>query len=119
MAGKCLWLPVGGRIELSAHFVERNPVEVVEDTIRHEIAHALAGPDANHGPDWQKMAVLVGAKPERCYTQGDIQMPMGRWRATCPGCGTTHHRFRKPIARPYHCIACGPCKGRLNWSLVG
>lgn len=30
------------------------------DTLRHEIAHALAGPDAEHGKLWQKIAKHVG-----------------------------------------------------------
>jgi SprT protein len=32
------------------------------DTWRHEIAHALAGPLAEHGTAWRKIAKIVGCK---------------------------------------------------------
>jgi predicted SprT family Zn-dependent metalloprotease len=40
-----------------------------KDTILHEVAHVLTGEllarRENHGPKWQKMALALGAKPER------------------------------------------------------
>src|SRR4051812_39687942 len=39
-----------GRIELSQYLCEHNSGEEVIDTIRHEIAHALAGRKTGHGP---------------------------------------------------------------------
>jgi hypothetical protein len=38
-----------GRVELSRHHVRKNPLGAVENTLRHEIAHALAG-EPGHGP---------------------------------------------------------------------
>ena len=35
----------------------------VTDTILHEIAHALAGPAAGHGPTWKAVARRLGARP--------------------------------------------------------
>src|SRR5689334_13851065 len=52
-------------IELSVFFVERNSDEAIRDTLLHEVAHALAGRAAGHGPLWKAMCVRVGAKPER------------------------------------------------------
>ena len=34
------------------------------DTVLHEIAHAIAGLRAGHGPEWKRIAIMVGAKPE-------------------------------------------------------
>src|SRR5262245_25959867 len=82
-----------GRIQLSAHFVLLNPPEVVEDTIRHEIAHALAGPEAGHGPVWKLWCLTLGAKPQAC-NEGEALMPKGPWRATCPSCGKEFNRFK-------------------------
>ncbi len=49
------------RIELSAPLTEREPdAEHILNTIRHEIAHALAGPGSGHGPCWRHWAALVG-----------------------------------------------------------
>ncbi|MBK5963900.1 sprT domain-containing protein [Thiocystis minor] len=49
------------RIELSAPLTEREPeVSLILNTIRHEIAHALAGPKTGHGPVWRHWADQVG-----------------------------------------------------------
>lgn len=49
------------RIELSAPLTRREPDEsFILNTIRHEIAHALAGPGAGHGPHWRAWAERVG-----------------------------------------------------------
>jgi predicted SprT family Zn-dependent metalloprotease len=64
------------RIELSAHYVLRNDEASIRDTILHEIAHALAGPRAAHGPKWKALARQLGATPKRCDPAAD--MPPGR-----------------------------------------
>src|SRR5262245_21094659 len=69
-------------IELSVYFVDGNGPEEVRDTLLHEIAHALVGPDHGHDAVWKAKAVAVGARPERC---GRADMPEGRWRALCGG----------------------------------
>ena len=45
------------------HAVNDLPVQVT-DTILHEIAHALVGTAARHGPDWRKAALSIGATPQ-------------------------------------------------------
>jgi predicted SprT family Zn-dependent metalloprotease len=110
--GLCWWGPKV--IALSVHLCELNPPAVVEDTIRHEIAHALAGPSTGHGPVWQARARQVGANPQRCCT--DCVMPPGNWEARCPGCPRVyrrHRRLRRLVG--WYCPACGPEKGALTW----
>jgi len=51
------------RIEISDYYARHNPDAAVLDTLRHEIAHALAGPEAGHGPTWQAIAARIGATP--------------------------------------------------------
>lgn len=99
-----------GCIMLSIHLIRHNGVAEVRDVILHEIAHALAGSTAGHGPAWLAMAVKVGARPKRC---GNAAMPHGPWRATCPGCGKLYSRHRKPGARVFWCISCGPGRGTI------
>ena len=53
-------------IEFSKWYVESHPDEV-EDTLRHEIAHALVGPSHGHDSVWRRKCIQVGARPERCY----------------------------------------------------
>ena len=45
------------------HAVKADPREV-KDTILHEIAHALAGARAGHGPAWKAIAKRIGASPK-------------------------------------------------------
>ena len=53
-----------------AHAVD-DPPERVTDTILHEIAHALAGPEAGHGPAWKATARRLGATPRSCAPESD------------------------------------------------
>jgi len=45
--------------------------EQLTDTILHEIAHALAGPAAKHGPAWKAIARRLGATPKSCAPESD------------------------------------------------
>ena len=45
-----------------AHALDASEAEI-RDTILHEIAHALAGPEARHGPKWKAIARRIGATP--------------------------------------------------------
>jgi predicted SprT family Zn-dependent metalloprotease len=51
----------------------------VENTLRHEIAHAVVGVGHGHGPVWREMAVRLGAEPRHCVAD-DYQMPPPRPR---------------------------------------
>ena len=101
------------RIELSLHFVMANDEDQVRETVLHEIAHALAGEKAGHGPAWKVMCTRVGCKPERC-DNGIAVMPAGRWAARCGACGKQYTRHRRPHVRArYWCRTCGPEKGAI------
>ncbi len=120
-AAACFY-PAGhlpGKIELSVHFIERNDEARVDDTILHEIAHALAGQesgDRGHGEAWRAACVRIGAKPNRCYVADEVDMPRGRWQAQCPGCKREFHRHRKPKHMDtQYCVPCGPDKGSFTW----
>ncbi len=104
------------RIELSRYFVAHNDEAAVRDTILHEIAHALAGERAGHGPRWRAVCERIGAVPERL--DHTAVMPKGHWEATCPGCGAIHRRFRRPLlGRTYICRSCGVHKGTLQFGI--
>lgn len=54
------------RIELSEWVfdnTEHDKLDKFEDTLRHEIAHVLAGPRNGHNRIWQEWAVKLGARP--------------------------------------------------------
>lgn len=54
-------------ITISRVLTELNSEEQFLDTLRHEIAHAIAGFKAGHGHDWKLVCVMTGAKPIACY----------------------------------------------------
>jgi len=60
-----------GVLELALFLPELNPREVVEDTIRHEIAHGIAyikHRETGHGPAWVEACKITGARPEERAT---------------------------------------------------
>lgn len=74
------------KITLSKHWAAILSEEEIRDTILHEIAHALAGKNANHGPQWRAIARKVGARPERCKAPGGVAVEKSI-TANCPKCG--------------------------------
>jgi len=104
------------RIELSVHFVVANDAAEVRDTLLHEIAHAMAGQAAGHGPRWKAICEKIGARPQRLDVHA--VMPRGKWHATCPGCGKRFTRHRRPQRdRDYACVQCGPQLGAVRFRL--
>jgi predicted SprT family Zn-dependent metalloprotease len=91
------------RIEVGAYYARHNTDAAVLDTLLHEIAHALAGPEAGHGPQWKAIATRIGATPRACDDSPDTVVEPGDWRATCPACQKTHHRYKRPRALGYRC----------------
>lgn len=51
-------------IRISRDHIMKGTDEEVLDTIRHEVAHAIAGYGAKHGPIWQRVAIALGASPK-------------------------------------------------------
>ena len=84
------------RIEITEYHVRNNPPSTVLDTLRHEIVHAIAGSAAKHGPAWKAVAVRLGATPRACDDSHETVVTPGDWRATCPACTKTFHRYRRP-----------------------
>ena len=83
------------KITLSEHLVRLNDEARVTQTILHEIAHALAGSKAGHGPLWQHHARKIGlANPQRCFSEKNTVVVQGKVTMTCVKCckvvGTRH-----------------------------
>lgn len=89
-------------ITLSRALTLANDRATVEDTLRHEIAHALAPVHAGHGPAWVDACKLTGARPVRCYG-ADVKPASGAWAFRCEGCGVQGTRTRRASAGAYHC----------------
>jgi predicted SprT family Zn-dependent metalloprotease len=84
------------RIEIAEYYALNSPSETVLDTLLHEIAHAIAGPAARHGPAWKAVAMRIGARPRACDNSDETAMKPGDWQATCPACKRIIHRYKRP-----------------------
>jgi len=100
------------KITLSKWYVELNEEDDVEDTILHEIAHALSflryGRDGKgHGRLWKNVCKEIGARPERLH-KGILDYPDNhhKYSDTC-GCDITYGRHRISKKRKYRCPKCG------------
>ena len=99
------------KITLSEWYVKLNEESDVEDTILHEIAHALSwvryGREGKgHGKLWKKVCIEIGATPQRVH-KGIIEYPKQHFKYvdTC-GCGITYKRHRLTSNRGYRCPKC-------------
>lgn len=92
-------------ISLSRHLTALYSPAEVRETVLHEIAHALAGPKAGHGPKWRRVARGIGATGQRCVAEDAPTVP-APWVGLCPA-GHRHERFRRPT-RPMSCTRCRP-----------
>lgn len=115
--GVCRYGPK--ELRLNTHFVDLNGEATVMDTIRHEIAHALAGRGTGHGPAWKKAAVMVGAVPRACKRAGEaVLLPNPpKWQARCLDCGKMISRNRLPRRSRYRMTHKG-CRSYLEWHQV-
>lgn len=86
-------------ISLSVHYVRANEEDCIRRTILHEIAHALVGPAAGHGPLWRMKARELGIPAQRCNSTAT--MPEGRLVAQCSLCQKTFRRHRRPRRRSF------------------
>ncbi len=103
------------RISISRYLAAHYHDDDVHQTLLHEVAHALAGPQAAHGGRWRAIAREIGYVGGRTH-DGEIATDMAPWVGLCPS-GHVHHRFRVP-SRPLACSRCARHFDRahlINW----
>lgn len=90
-------------ISLGLHATTVNEEAAVLDTILHEVAHALAGHQAGHGPEWKAVAKSIGCNATRTG-EVTIKAPY-KWLVTCKHCQkVVKGYYRQPNLREtaYH-----------------
>jgi predicted SprT family Zn-dependent metalloprotease len=95
-------------ISVSKYLAARYEDDEIHQVLLHEVAHAIAGTRAGHGPKWRAVAADLGYEGKRLH-DGEIANEFAPWVGTCPA-GHLHYRYRKP-ARP---LACGQCSRRFD-----
>ncbi len=98
------------RIDLSVSFCQRATRAEIEDTLLHEIAHAIVGYEHRHDHVWKAKARDIGCTAERCH---QVTHTVARWVGEC-GCGKRW--FRQRLSRTLrHGALCTRCGGRIAW----
>jgi hypothetical protein len=57
--------------------------EEARDVILHEMAHAICGVSAGHGPVWRATHIRMGGNGERCFSNVEIGKAVAKWQAEC------------------------------------
>lgn len=104
------------KITFSRHFAPLLSEAEIRDTILHEIAHALAGRDAGHGPVWQAAVRKIGGKAERC--KATKASPEKSVIGTCPICHKVVAQQHRLPLRVYFHRTCGKASV-LTWARNG
>lgn len=96
------------RISVSRYLASRYEDDEIHQVLLHEVAHALAGTRAGHGPRWKAVAADLGYEGTRLH-DGEIANELAPWVGSCPA-GHVHYRYRQPT----RALACGRCARRYD-----
>lgn len=96
------------RISVSKYLAARYEDDEIHQVLLHEVAHAIAGTRAGHGPKWKAVAKDLGYEGKRLH-DGEIANEFAPWVGTCPA-GHLHYRYRKPA----RVLSCGQCSKRFS-----
>lgn len=84
-----------------------------ENTLRHEIAHAIdfeTRGTSDHGRIWKAIAIRVLCDGERCYTHEQISIKeKTKYTLVCDNCGKETPKHRRSRAAEEGRKACGKC----------
>ncbi|ASR87788.1 SprT-like protease [Mycobacterium phage Wintermute] len=89
-AGQCRYTT--RTISLSKPLMAQRTYAETMNTITHELAHALVGPDHGHDAVWSRKHRELGGDGKRCFEHFDHTAP---WVGTC-GHGKQFARYRQP-----------------------
>ncbi len=95
-------------IKLSRYYVRDPSVHPknIEDTILHEIAHAIVGYDAAHNAQWKRVAIYIGCSGEVCNSGWKGATPNYRLWCNCKKIDVSRYRIRSK----YRSGVCGSCR---------
>lgn len=110
-------------IEVSKWHAVQNDEWAVLDTLKHEVAHILAGPLAGHGPKWKEACLLTGARPLRCGKGAEYSNKREdhHWAINCPSHGVLSKHKHRPTDRKMALWGCKKCRnyGKLTLTYKG
>ncbi|TFV84247.1 M48 family peptidase [Microbacterium sp. dk485] len=104
------------RISVSRYLAARYDDDTNHQTLLHEVAHAVAGPAAGHGPQWKRVARDLGYTGGTTHS-GETATELAPWVGVCPA-GHVAYRHRR-ATRPTSCAKCAPQfdpRNAFTWS---
>lgn len=104
--GACHW--EDHRLTLSRYLVDLHTLDEIDQVMRHEIAHALAGSDAGHSAKWKRIATSIGYRHVKISGE-QIGDATAKLIGTCPS-GHKVYRHR----RPKTLMSCSKCAGTFD-----
>ena len=94
------------KISVSSHLL-RGPTcdeKKMRNTILHELAHALVGPNHSHDAVWKKMALKIGCDGSVC---SPMDPPDAKYILECKNKCFAHPYYRRPKITNKVCMKCG------------
>jgi hypothetical protein len=96
-------------IEVAAVLLRADfPYSEFWNTVTHEVAHALAGYDAGHGPAFVRQHKALGGDGTRLAQVVKGFEQQHKWTGTCPGGHTSKRDRLTPKAKVVSCAQCSP-----------
>lgn len=101
------------KITLSKHYIyaPHVPFVAIHRTILHEVAHALAGYEANHGPEWIAKCNEIGYLDPSVYAEVAMHVPAA-WEIECSCPNSLLWRYR--LRRKYKNACCPKCHTKYS-----
>ena len=92
-------------ITIAKAYAEQQEVMEIKNTILHEIAHALVGPQHGHSQIWRKKAKEIGCDASRCH---HIVFSKPKYVLTCyNSCfKVSRHRVNQSFMKSKICSKC-------------
>ncbi|MFM6982001.1 MAG: SprT-like domain-containing protein [Microbacteriaceae bacterium] len=97
------------RITLSRYLAARWDMYDIEQTLLHEIAHAMLDPGHNHSREWLALARSIGYVGGTTH-RAETATEFARWRGVCPA-GHEVLRYRTPKNTR---VSCSRCSNRFD-----
>lgn len=95
-------------ISVSRYLAARYEDDEIHQILLHEVAHALAGTEAAHGPRWKAIADDLGYVGARLH-HGETADELAPWVGECPA-GHRIYRYRRPTRKS----SCAQCSSRFS-----
>jgi predicted SprT family Zn-dependent metalloprotease len=95
------------QIQLSLIHMKIQPLDIMKNTVIHEVAHALTE-GHHHDRVWKRKFIELGGDGQRLCTI--CEMPKGKYTYECPNCKKVSHFYKQVKAER----ACGECCNTYN-----